>query len=157
MSLKDTSCPGCLYSGTSHLESCPNRYGVLNNGEGITINNTVNLRPDKDEIVQQIIPSSGTKLVCTSCGRADWHLLILRRRAGYLEGLCKQMDGAGCYPLASRRGCGYTYPEGFDCPKLAEYVVAVGEEEHRARQVCRDHIGEVIRNAPLYKIWPLED
>lgn len=166
MSLRDISCPGCTYSGVSHLESCPNRRGAVPAGPNIdecapvlhVPEGTASpIQPEKVEIVQTIIPSSGTKLVCTDCGRADWHTLILRRRAGLLEGLCKQVDGSGCYPLSSRRNCSYVYPEGFDCPRVAEYVVALGEEEHRVRQVCRDHVGEVLRQGPLYQVWPLED
>lgn len=109
------------------------------------------------ELVQKIIPSTGTKLVCSECGRQSWHTLILRRKAGLLEGLCKQEDGSGCYPLATRRNCSYTYPEGIDCPQVAEYCIAVGKEKNNPRQVCRDHIGEMLRQGPLYQVWPLED
>lgn len=107
-------------------------------------------------IEQQIIPSSGTKLVCTDCGKADWHTLILRRHAGLIEGLCKQEDGSGCYPLASRRNCSYTFPNRMDCPQVAEYAVALGKDRLFERQVCRDHVGEVIRQGH-YQVWALED
>lgn len=110
-----------------------------------------------DEIHQTIIPSSGTKLVCSSCGKVDWHTLILRRKAGLLEGLCKQEDGSGCWPQSTRRNCSYTYPNQMDCPQLAEYCVALGKERLNPRQVCRDHIGETLNQGPLYQVWPLED
>ncbi len=113
--------------------------------------------PERVEIIQTIVPSTGTKLVCTACGTQDWHTLILRRKAGLIEGLCKQEDGSGCYPLASRRGCQYVYPNAVNCPQMAEYCVAVGEERRNEHQVCRDHVGEMLRQGPLYQIWPLED
>src|SRR5271166_1063564 len=94
--------------------------------------------PEKVEIIQTIVPSSGAKLVCTDCGTQSWHTLILRRKAGLIEGLCKQTDGSGCYPMASRRNCQYSYPNNVDCPQLAEYCVAVGKERRGERQVCRD-------------------
>lgn len=112
---------------------------------------------EKVEIVQVLVPSTGTKLVCTTCGTQDWHTLILRRKAGLIEGLCKQEDGSGCYPLASRSNCTYTYPNQVDCPQVAEYCVAIGKERRNPRQVCRDHVGEMLRQGPLYQIWPLED
>lgn len=108
------------------------------------------------EIIQQIIPSMGTKLVCTTCGREDFHVLILRRRAGLIEGLCKQSDGSGCYPLATRRNCSYTYPNQMDCPQVAEYAVALGKDRLFERQVCREHVGESLRQGD-YHIWALED
>jgi hypothetical protein len=111
----------------------------------------------KDEIQQTIIPSQGTKLVCTNCGTQNWHTLILRRKAGLLEGLCKQVDGSGCYPLAARHNCSYTYPEQIDCPQVAEYIVALGKQRLNQRQVCRDHVGEMLRQGPLYQVWSLED
>lgn len=116
-------------------------------------------RPELEEgtIEQQIVPSTGTKLVCTTCGRQDWHVLILRRSAGLLEGLCKQADGSGCYPQATRRNCSYTYPNQIDCPQVAEYCIALGKEKRSPRQVCRDHVGEMLRQGPLYQVWPLED
>lgn len=137
----------------------------------IIINNVVDLTPKeyitqqesqdkaplKEVIDQQIIPSTGTKLVCTSCGNQNWHTLILRRKAGLLEGLCKQADGSGCYPLSTRRNCSYTYPNQIDCPQVAEYEIATGKERLRSRQVCRDHIGEMLSQGPLYQVWPLED
>jgi hypothetical protein len=137
----------------------------------VIINNLVDLTPVqhittaqaeevsllKEVIEQKILPSTGTKLVCSSCGNQNWHTLILRRKAGLLEGLCKQSDGSGCYPLATRRNCSYTYPNQIDCPQVAEYEVATGKERFRARQVCRDHVGEMLRQGPLYQIWPLED
>lgn len=116
-----------------------------------------NLTPEKEMIQQTILPSSGTRLVCTTCGKADWHVLILRRKAGLLEGLCKQVDGSGCYPLAPRRNCTYTTSDQMDCMQLAEYVVASGEQRLNPRHVCRDHIGEMLRQGPLYQVWPSED
>lgn len=112
--------------------------------------------PEKVIIEQTIIPSSGTKLVCTSCGREDWHVLILRRRAGLIEGLCKQQDGSGCYTLATRRNCSYSYPNQMDCPQVAEYAVATGKDRLFERQTCRDHIGEMVSNG-YYEVWALED
>lgn len=108
-------------------------------------------------IEQKIVPSTGTKPVCSTCGRTDAHTLILRRKAGYYELLCKQVDGSGCYPLASRRNCSYTYPNQIDCPQVAEYCVALGKERLFERQVCRDHVGESLAQGPLYLIYPLED
>jgi hypothetical protein len=113
--------------------------------------------PVKEMIDQKVMPSSGTKLVCTECGTQDWHTLILRRKAGLIEGLCKQIDGSGCYPLATRNNCSYTYPNQIDCPQVAEYCVALGKERTNPIQVCRDHVGELLRHGPLYQIWPLED
>jgi hypothetical protein len=113
--------------------------------------------PEKYVIEQKIVPSTGTKLVCSTCGRGDWHTLILRRRSGLLEGLCKQEDGSGCYPLATRRNCSYTYPNQMDCPQVAEFTVALGKDKLHERQLCRDHIGEAIGESSLYLVWPLED
>jgi hypothetical protein len=115
------------------------------------------LELEKEIIEQKIVPSTGTKLVCTSCGTQEWHTLILRRKAGLIEGLCKQVDGSGCYPLSSRRGCQYVYPNAVNCPQMSEYCVAIGEERRNERQVCRDHVGEMLRQGPLYQVWPLED
>lgn len=128
----------------------------------VTINNVVDLTKnstviDSTVIEQKIVPSSGTKLVCTDCGTQNWHTLILRRKAGLLEALCKQTDGSGCYPLSTRRNCSYTYPEQIDCPQVAEYCIAIGTERRQPRQVCRDHVGEMLRQGPLYQVWPLED
>jgi len=186
MSIKPLDCPGCLYGG-SHLKGCPNdepNHGlcvppgpnldecapVLNQDPKIPpveykypdvqfVTGTQVTRPEpvKVEIIQKIVPSVGTKLVCTTCGKADWHTLVLRRKAGLIEGLCIQEDGSGCYPNASRRNCQYTYPDQIDCPKLAEYIVAVGKERLNPRAVCRDHVGELLRQGPLYQVWPLED
>ena len=127
------------------------------NTEYITQNQVDQQAPVREVIEQKVLPSSGTKLVCTTCGRADWHFLILRRKAGLLEGLCKQMDGSGCYPLATRRTCQYTYPEQIDCPQLSEYVVASGTQRLNPKHACRDHVGEMLRQGPLYQVWPLED
>lgn len=113
---------------------------------------------NKKETLEQVItPSSGTKLVCTACGKPDWHTLILRRKAGLIEGLCKQEDGSGCYPLSSRRNCSYTYPNRIDCPQLAEYSISLGKERRNERDVCRDHVGEMLRQGPMYTVYPLED
>lgn len=134
---------------------------IINNTVDLTKNSTLAkdyLTAGTEKIIEQkIVPSSGTKIVCTDCGRSDWHTLILRRKAGLLEGLCIQADGSGCYPLSSRRNCTYTYPEQIDCPKLAEYCVAIGEERFNPRHVCRDHVGEMLRQGPFYQVWPLED
>jgi hypothetical protein len=112
----------------------------------------------QEQVIEQaIIPSTGTKLVCTTCGTSNWHTLLLRRKAGLIEGLCKQEDGSGCYPLASRRNCMYTYPEQIDCPQVAEYCVAQGKERLSPRMVCRDHVGEMLRQGPIYIVYPLED
>lgn len=115
------------------------------------------LVPEREIIEQKIVPSTGTKLCCTSCGTQNWHTLILRRKAGLIEGLCKQTDGSGCYPLSTRRNCSYTYPEQIDCPQVAEYCISIGSERRSPRQVCRDHVGEMLRHCPLYQVWPLED
>ena len=112
---------------------------------------------DPNVIHQTIEPSVGTRLVCTACGRGDWHVLILRRKAGLLEGLCKQMDGTGCYTSHGRRNCQYKDSDNFDCPQLAEYVVAIGEARLNPTSVCRDHVGHALSQGPLYQIWPLED
>lgn len=112
---------------------------------------------EAEDIIQKVVPSSGTKLVCTKCGRPDWHTLVLRRRAGLLEGLCKQMDGSGCYPLSGRINCAYTYPNQIDCPQLAEYCVAKGPYRLNPQKVCKDHVAEVLEQCPSYEIWPLED
>lgn len=153
MSLKGSYCPACTYSSVCHLEGCPNGPAFVT---GMTvIQPTVEL--PVAEIVQTIVPSTGTKPVCTSCGRQDGHTLLLRRKAGLYELLCKQQDGSGCYPLSTRRNCSYTYPNNIDCPQVAEYAVAIGAERRSERQVCRDHIGEVLRQGPLYQVWPLED
>jgi hypothetical protein len=146
MSLKPHSCPGCAYGGT-HLQGCEEDEHSSTNAHELKIHT----------IEQKIIPSTGTKLVCTTCGRNDWHILILRRRAGLLEGLCKQEDGSGCYPVSSRRNCSYTYPNQMDCPQLAEFVVALGKDKLYERQVCKEHVGEAIGENPLYLVWPLED
>lgn len=108
-------------------------------------------------VEQKLVPSTGTKLTCTACGTQNWHTLVLRRKAGLIEGLCKQVDGSGCYPSSSRMGCQYVYPDSINCPQMAEYCVAIGEERRSERQVCRDHVGEMLRQGPLYQVWPLED
>lgn len=160
MSLRPHDCPGCTYGGT-HLMGClkdPGQNTYADTSQAfVTEEQIAKLEPVKVMIEQKLIPSSGTKLVCTSCGRADWHVLLLRRKAGLLEGLCKMEDGSGCFPLASRRNCQYTYPEQIDCPKLAEYTVCLGTELLNPRDVCRDHVGEMLRQGPLYQVWPLED
>lgn len=125
--------------------------------EYVTKNQVEAPAPEREVIEQTIVPSTGTKLVCTACGIAEWHTLILRRKAGLLEALCKQVDGSGCYPLASRRGCQYVYPNAVNCPQMAEYCVAVGPERRNEHQVCRDHVGEMLRQGPMYQVWPLED
>lgn len=125
--------------------------------EAITEDQCNRLELEKYVIEQKIVPSTGTKLTCTTCGTQTWHTLILRRKAGLLEGLCKQEDGSGCYPLATRRNCSYTYPQQIDCPQVAEYCVSVGKERFNPRQVCRDHVGEMLRQGPLYQVWPIED
>jgi hypothetical protein len=169
MSLKDVSCPGCTYSGTSHLESCPeashNKYKDLVQGQGESVGQSTppfisamtQAKPEIVDIIQTIVPSGGTRLVCTRCGKTDWHTLVLRRKAGLLEGLCKQKDGSGCYPSSSRRNCQYSTSDNLDCQQLAEYTVAIGDERLNPRDACRDHIGEMLRQGPLYQIWPLED
>jgi hypothetical protein len=122
----------------------------------ITLNGLV--KAEENEIVQQILPSVGTKLVCTKCGREDWHFLMLRKKAGLLEGLCKQVDGSGCYPISSRSNCQYTYPNQMDCIQLAEFAVAEGADKRNVRCACRDHVGEVLRQgASNYLVWPLAD
>lgn len=181
MSLQPIGCPGCEYGG-AHLTTCPKAFrplipptpGIYAPGSqvpvlviGDEVRGGAPFAKAAAEVAageakrmvidQQLLPSSGTKLVCTTCGREDWHFLMLRRKAGLLEGLCKQSDGSGCYPLASRRSCQYTYPEQVDCPQLAEYCVAVGEQRLNPKQSCRDHIGEMMRQGPLYQVWPLED
>src|SRR4051812_17000078 len=112
---------------------------------------------ETNEIIQKIIPSTGTKPVCSICGRVDAHTFLLRRKAGLYELLCKQEDGSGCYPLATRRNCSYTYPNQMDCPQVSEYCVAIGKARLNPREVCRDHVSEVLRHGPIYQIWPLED
>lgn len=169
MTLVPIACPGCSYYGSTHLIGClkdPAQNTFVSIGgcglekpadvpkEFVT---ELKLEPVKVMIDQKLIPSSGTKIVCTTCGRSDWHTLLLRRKAGLLEGLCKMEDGSGCYPLASRRNCQYTYPEQIDCPKLAEYTICLGTELLNPRDVCRDHVGEMLRHGPLYQVWPLED
>jgi hypothetical protein len=169
MSMRPHSCPGCIYGGT-HLQGCEEEKAARVKESGLpepgacipefsqasrqAITQQQQLEPD---IQQTIIPSSGTKLVCTQCGREDWHTLILRRRAGLLEGLCKQEDGSGCYPCSSRRNCSYTYPNQMDCPQVAEYVVSMGKDKLFERQVCRDHISQAIGEQSLYQVWAIND
>ena len=174
MSLVERQCPGCSLMGGPHFEGCPN-------GEHSKYNKSIELPPiegpvpgvdiphfatgmseakphlEVGEIYQKIEPSVGTRLVCTRCGRGDWHTLILRRKAGLLEGLCMQVDGTGCYPSSPRGNCQYTDADQGDCPQLAEYSIAIGEERLNPRNVCRDHVGHLLRQGPLYMMWPLED
>lgn len=178
MSLVEQACPGCSLLGGPHFYGCPSGTyqdvvinntvdltkqssigynGAMSEKTAVTEEQTRALESEKYTIEQKVIPSTGTKLVCTDCGNQNWHTLILRRKAGLLEALCKQVDGSGCYPLATRRNCSYTYPEGMDCPQVAEYCIALGDERRAPRQVCRDHVGEMLRQGPLYQVWPLAD
>jgi len=155
----------CLWvEGGKHAINCPAARPGIDIPHFVTGTSVVKTEeqvqrpaPEVVTIEQQILPSTGTKLVCTQCGTQDWHTLILRRKAGLIEGLCKQADGSGCYPLASRRNCSYTYSNQIDCPQVAEYCVALGKERLNPRQCCRDHVGELLRQGPLYLVWPLED
>lgn len=124
--------------------------GPVYNAQKIDNNNT-------NEIAQQLFPSSGTKLVCTKCGREDFHFLILRRRRGLIEGLCKQNDGSGCYPLSARSNCQYTYPNQMDCPQLAEWEIYYGADMLTRRVCCADHVGNMLGKDQNHKIFPLED
>lgn len=109
------------------------------------------------DIIQQIVPSSGTKLVCTKCGREDFHYLLLRRRRGLIEGLCKQKDGSGCYPMSARTNCQYTYPNNMDCPQLSEYEIFFGADMRGRTVTCQDHINQMMGQDTQYTIYPIED
>lgn len=111
------------------------------------------------EIVQTIALSQGTKAICTACKREDAHTLILRRRRGLYELLCKQNDGSGCYPNYPRVNCKFQHPEGYLCLQLAEYEVCSAEDGRYLNQACADHLGDVLPsgNTSAWVVYPLED
>lgn len=111
-----------------------------------------------EEVVidQQVIPSRGTKLVCTRCGREDFHVLLLRRRRGLIEGLCKQQDGTGCYPNSSRGNCKHVDPNKIACTQLAEWEIVDRHTYLTLTETCTDHLG-ITMTANGAEVFPLED
>jgi hypothetical protein len=110
-----------------------------------------------EEIIDQVImPSQGTKLVCTKCGREDFHTLILRRRRGLIEGLCKQQDGSGCYPNSPRNNCNFTDPEQVMCQQLAEWEIVDTKTTRTISKTCTDHVGIMLLQTGG-TVYPLED
>lgn len=107
-------------------------------------------------IDQQVIPSRGTKLVCTRCGREDFHTLMLRRRRGLIEGLCKQQDGSGCYPNSARGNCQYSDPNHIACQQLAEWEICDRTTYLTNSEACTDHLG-IMLTANGGDVFPLED
>ena len=123
---------------------------------------TEEVKPDNTKepeyIDQVIMPSYHTKLVCTSCGREDWHTLILRRYRGLIQGLCKQKDGSGCYPNSSQVLCRWNDPEQIPCRQLAQYEI-LDPNGRKITEACADHVGLMIPKGlnTGYTIFPLED
>lgn len=107
-------------------------------------------------IDQQLMPSKGAKLICTRCGRENFHTLILRRRRGLLEGLCKQQDGSGCYPNSPRTNCTYVNPDKIACTQLAEWELVERSSFLTLSEACTDHIGLMLSEKGA-DIYPLED
>lgn len=112
--------------------------------------------PMPEVIEQEIVPSQGTKLVCTACGREDFHTLILRRRRGLLEGLCKQQDGSGCYPNASRNNCRFVDSDRLNCQQLAEWEIMDRVTAKTISEVCTDHVGLMLSQTGG-DIYPMVD
>jgi hypothetical protein len=94
----------------------------------------------EETIEQLIMPDPNCKLACTNCAREDWHYLILRRKRGLIEGLCKQIDGSGCYPNLPRTLCDYDDPDKIPCPQLAQFE-ACDSSGNKLFQACADHLG----------------
>lgn len=107
-------------------------------------------------IMQSVVPSTGTKLVCTRCGREDFHTLILRRRRGLLEGLCKQVDGSGCYPNSPRNNCRYTDVNQMPCQQVAEWEHVDRATSKTLTESCSDHVGVMLLQNGA-EIFPVGD
>ena len=106
-----------------------------------------------------ILPSRGTKLTCTGCGRTSNEVpqFYLKHSHGLYALLCYD-SGNGCWERSSRTNCTYVeHPHGTQCEELAEFAVVYGEDGLAERYVCRDHVARVLSDVPVHRIFPIED
>jgi len=114
--------------------------------------------PEGQVIEQVIVPSYRTKLVCSSCGREDFHTGILRNCRGLYELLCKQNDGSGCYPNSSQVLCRWTDSDQLPCNQLAEYEV-LDSTGRKITESCSEHLGRMLikGTTEAHQIYPLKE
>lgn len=105
---------------------------------------------------QSIILQHNTKAVCTSCGKEDALVLVIRRREGLYEALCRNQDGSGCYPNSTNTLCNYTDPDGVPCQQLAAWRVSLGQDHIRQYKACTDHVGQFLGRASVHTVTPVE-
>jgi hypothetical protein len=103
-----------------------------------------------------LLPSHGTTIACTKCGRLEAPGYYLKRSHGRYAVLCFD-NGAGCWEHSSRANCSYVDQHSAQCMELAEWAVAYGPDLLKQRSVCALHVPAVLSDASEHRIYPLED
>lgn len=104
----------------------------------------------------KLMPSHGTTIACTKCGRLEAPAYYLKRSHGRYAVLCFS-GGEGCWEHSSHANCSYVDQYSSQCMDLAEWVVAYGSDMLKERQVCSLHVAAVLSDATVHKVFALED
>ena len=104
----------------------------------------------------RIMPSHGTTVACTVCGRLNAPAYYLKRSHGRYAVLCFD-GGQGCWEHSANSACTYVDQHSTQCMDLAEWVVAYGPDMLKERHVCSIHVPAVLSDVSEHRIYPLED
>ena len=104
----------------------------------------------------KVIPSHGTTIACTKCGRLGAPAYYLKRSHGRYAILCFA-HGEGCWEHSANSNCSYVDQHSTQCMELAEWAVTYGPDLLKERQVCSMHIQAVLSDATEHRIYPLQD
>jgi hypothetical protein len=102
------------------------------------------------------LASHGTTLACTKCGALGAPAYYLKRVHGYYAVLCFN-NGEGCWEQSPRTPCTYVDQFQAQCPELAEWAVAYGNDALKERHVCALHVAAVLTDVSVHKVFPLQD
>lgn len=104
----------------------------------------------------KVAPSHGTTIACTKCGRLNAPQYYLKRSHGRYAVLCFD-NGQGCWERSGASNCTYIDQHMAQCPDLAEWVVAYGEDKLKERHVCSIHVAAVLTDVSEHRVYPLQD
>ena len=135
------------------LDQLDLQAGVLGGPETLT-NLLTQLRAALDS-PQGIYAGPETKISCTHCGTEAAPRFILRHWNGVYEVLCANNDGSGCWDQAVPPMCGKFGPQGAACTNLSELRIT-DVNGHSYGCVCAIHVGDALKGASQYTVFPLE-
>lgn len=114
----------------------------------------VNLAQEAKKV--KLMPSRGTTIACTKCGRLEAPAYYLKRSHGRYAVLCFD-NGQGCWERSSHGNCSYVDQYSSQCMELAEWAIAYGPDMVKERHVCSLHVPAVLSDATEHRVFALED